>query len=118
MEAEWKYLSPLHGHLKINMKLNGYDIDGVLTAGIIPESPYVVISGRTFAEYDAFVRDLASKSPVYIRGVGKYGDQSHAGNWKAHMVDVLGVTDFWEDDLVQAGIIKKHNPTCNVHLVK
>ena len=32
--------------------MTGYDIDGVLTAGFVPTKKDVVISGRTFAEYD------------------------------------------------------------------
>jgi len=59
-------------------KLIGYDIDGVLTAGVKPVGNYVVISGRTFAEYDNFAKQAASLAPVYIRGVGLYGDRVHA----------------------------------------
>lgn len=61
--------------------LRGYDIDGVLTAGIVPVSPYVVISGRTFSEYDGFVKNLAQSAPVYIRGNGAVGDRVQAGNF-------------------------------------
>lgn len=99
--------------------LNGYDIDGVLTNGIIPVEPYVVISGRTFAEYDDFVKQLASNAPVYIRGSGEYGDRTAAGAWKAKMIYELGVTDFWEDDIQQAWIIDRvNNGRCNIHIVK
>lgn len=97
-------------------KLNGYDIDGVLTAGKEPVLPCVVISGRTFAEYDDFAKKAASKYPVYIRGVGQYGDRVHAGNFKAETINRLGVTDFWEDDYVQAEIIMKECPGCKVNL--
>jgi hypothetical protein len=90
----------------------------VLTKGIVPVSPYVVISGRTFREYDKFVSELASVAPVYIRGIGSYGDQQHAGKWKALMVSVLGVTDFYEDDPIQAELITKINPNCTVHLIQ
>lgn len=85
--------------------LRGYDIDGVLSVGVQPEHPYVVLSGRTFPEYDAFCKELASNAPVYIRGIGKYGDVVAAGQFKALMINALKITEFHEDDLVQAEII-------------
>ena len=36
--------------------LKGFDIDGVITAGIQPDG--VIISGRTFAEYDDICKKL------------------------------------------------------------
>ena len=36
--------------------LTGYDIDSVMTAGFTPTAEDVVISGRTFAEYDGVAR--------------------------------------------------------------
>ena len=99
-------------------KLTGYDIDGVLTAGIKPEGDYVIISGRTFAEYDDFAKQAAQFAPLYIRGVGKFGDVFAAAMFKATMINLLYVTDFYEDDPRQAEIIKQLNPECNVILVK
>ena len=92
----------------------GYDIDGVLTAGVALEPGSVVISGRTFAEYDDFAKRAAQLCPVYIRGVGVYGDRVHAGNFKAAMIRALGVTKFYEDDPVQIEIIQQANPACEV----
>lgn len=92
--------------------MNGYDIDGVLTAGCDIELPAVVISGRTFAEYDDFAKAAAKICPVYIRGVGAYGDQFAAGLWKAEMILKLGVTKFYEDDPVQIAIINELAPDC------
>lgn len=86
--------------------MNGYDIDGVLTAEVQPREPYVIISGRTFAEYDDVCKKLAQDAPVYIRGVGKYGDGVHAANFKAMMIIQLGVKMFFEDDDMQAQIIQ------------
>jgi hypothetical protein len=95
--------------------MTGYDIDGVLHGGgVIPEGDYVVVSGRTFAEYDDTVRDLAQRAPVYIRGVGAYGDRHHAGAFKALMVEVLGLDEFHEDDPLQAEYIRQRNPSCVV----
>ena len=86
------------------MKLVGYDIDGTLT-GLEGLEGSVVISGRTFAEYDKFARSLAARVPVYIRGCGAYGDRQHAAQFKAMMIRFLGVTEYHEDDLFQAEII-------------
>lgn len=95
----------------------GYDIDGVLTAGVIPASDSVVISGRTFAEYDQTCVALAASMPVYIRGSGAFGDAEDAGRFKAMMIRHLGVTLFHEDDQVQAAIIKREVPTCEVVMI-
>lgn len=98
--------------------LHGYDIDGVLTIGVKPKEPYVVISGRTFSEYNDYVKQIASVNPVYIRGNGRLGDREHAGKFKAQMINLLGVREFYEDDEVQMQIIKKQCSTCRVFHVK
>jgi len=90
--------------------MKGYDIDGVLTSGIVPEKDSVVISGRTFAEYDDFAKKAAQLVPVYIRGKGAYGDRQAAGEFKAEMIRFLGVTEFYEDDQLQIDIIHRVNP--------
>lgn len=100
------------------MKLTGYDIDGVLTNGIKPEGDYVIVSGRTLAEYGDFVKKLAQNAPVYIRAIGEFGDRQAAGEWKASIVNLLKISKFYEDDPVQAGIIKVNNPDCEVIIVQ
>ena len=94
----------------------GYDIDGVLTRGgaVWDFREAVVISGRTFAEYDEFAKQVAQLCPVYIRGIGAYGDRQHAGQFKAETIRRLGVTRFYEDDPVQVAIIRAANPGCEV----
>jgi hypothetical protein len=98
----------------LEAQVRGYDIDGVLTAGIRPEGPFVIISGRTFAEYDGVAMAAAQQGPLYIRGVGAYGDRRHAGEFKADMIAMLGVTEFHEDDPLQAEIIAQRNPGCTI----
>lgn len=95
-------------------KLVGYDIDGVLTTGIKPVGNYVIISGRTFKEYDDFAKKAALIAPVYIRGIGLYGDRIHAGNFKASIINLLGVEEFYEDDDIQINIITQNCPGCKV----
>jgi hypothetical protein len=101
------------------MELYGYDIDGVCSKGIEKKTPCVIISGRTFAEYknDKHCPELSDMYPVYIRGVGKFGDRIAAGNFKAMMINYLGVTEFYEDDIVQADIIKVNCNNCKVYIV-
>jgi hypothetical protein len=94
--------------------LRGYDIDGTLTTGLVPIEPYVVISGRTMAEYDDTVKRLAANSPVYIRCSGLYGDQQDAGRFKANIINLLKIEEFYEDDPVQISIIRALAPICKV----
>jgi len=95
--------------------MTGYDIDGVLTTGkFVLSSSDVVISGRTHAEYDNTCKQLASVCPVYIRGVGKFGDREHAGRFKAFIINMLGVTTFYEDDIAQIKLIQETCPNCKV----
>lgn len=98
------------------MGLTGYDIDGVLTR---PDADWqidgaVVISGRTFGEYDETARRAAQICPVYIRGAGAFGDVVAAANFKASMIEYLGVTQFHEDDPTQIAIIRERCPGCEV----
>jgi hypothetical protein len=93
--------------------LRGYDIDGVLTTGIQPIPPAVAISGRVFAGYDDFAKRIAQFFPVYIRGVG-YMDAVSAGEFKAMIINHLGVEEFHEDDPVQEAVIKQKCPKCVV----
>jgi len=94
--------------------ITGYDIDGVLTAGYTPKPGDVVISGRTFAEYDKTAKQAAQICPVYIRGSGRFGDDRDAGEFKAIMIQRLGVTKFYEDSETQIEIIKRINPDVEI----
>lgn len=95
------------------MSLIGYDLDGTLDERPPPPGS-VVITGRTFAEYDERARRLAQHVPVYIRGTGRYGDREHAARFKSHMIDLLGVTTYFDDDPVQVEIIRRLSPGCEV----
>lgn len=97
--------------------LYGYDIDGVITKGITINHPCVVISGRTFSEYDELCSRLSNEYPLYIRWKGKYGDAKEAGEFKAMMINYLGIEEFYEDDLIQASIIRERCKNCNVVII-
>ena len=96
------------------LSLTGYDIDGVVTEAFVPKPGDVVISGRTFAEYDQAAKHAAEICPVYIRGSGRFGDVEDAGRFKAEMIRRLGVTKFYEDSETQIEIIKRINPDVEI----
>ncbi len=100
--------------------MNGYDVDGVLVPrNVEPVAPYVVITGRTSRGWDTNLDALAREASVYTFPHRDHqNDVIAAGMWKASMVNLLGVTTFYEDDPVQAEIIRLECPGCDVVLVK
>jgi hypothetical protein len=110
------------GSPKSEPELIAFDIDGVLTdfrvgpifSEAVDKHQAVVISGRTFAEYDWQCKGLSQMCPVYIRGAGEYGNRRQAGWFKARMSHVLGVTKFYEDDPEQIAIIRARNPDIEI----
>lgn len=100
--------------------MRGYDIDGVLVPRKVePIHPYIVISGRRLHEWPKTLADLGgSPSAVYLRPFGRDGDHEAAGAWKAMMINLAGVTEFWEDTPRQAEIIRERCPACLVHMVE
>jgi len=98
--------------------VRGYDIDGVLVPRRVePIHPYIVISGRRFHEWPRTIVELQSPSAIYLRPFGADGDHEAAGVWKAMVINLAGVTEFWEDVPRQAQIIRERCPACIVHLV-
>ncbi len=55
--------------------------------------------------------------PLYIRGTGAYGDRRDAARFKATMINLLGVTRYYEDDPVQAQIVSLLCADCQIVLV-
>jgi len=96
-------------------EMNGYDIDGVLTAGIKPEEPYVVITGRVPSMWPSIVLDVGTAAPIYVNPYGH--NHQDAGKWKAEVIKALGITKFYEDVPEQAAIIMAMNPDCQVIMV-
>lgn len=93
-------------------ELTASDLDGTLHLVGTPID--CVISGRTFSEYDETCRRIAQKWPIYIRGTGEVGDRQAAGEFKAMMIESLGIRRFFEDDPLQADIIRLRNLGCLV----
>lgn len=96
----------------------GYDIDGVLTKGIKPKKPYVVISGRVISLWDKTIKEIGNNAPIYLRPYGERGDRILSGIWKAEMINKFGITKFYEDEEIQADIIKRYCPNCEVLIIK
>lgn len=99
--------------------LNGYDIDGTLTAGVKPEDPYVVISGKSKAEHnnDPLIEELEKKSPVYLRTSDYAKGATGSAAFKVAMIKEHGVTAFYENNVSEAVAIQIAVPRCAVHLV-
>lgn len=91
--------------------MNGFDIDGVITVGIRPAPGDVIITGRSYEEAPETLRYLQSiglgEFPVYFNP-SPFADKTRegSGTWKAHMIYMLQVTTFFEDDPVQAKVIE------------
>jgi hypothetical protein len=101
--------------------MNGYDLDGVITAGLVPTSDDVVITGRSFEEAPEtykMLRDMGIFNAVYFNPV-PFGGKTleNSGDWKAQMAKQLNVAKFFEDDIRQMEIIKNNNPKIDVVLV-
>lgn len=103
-------------------KLNGYDFDGVITAGVRPKSPSdVIITGRSYEE------SLETYSYLHRHGIYnavyfmpyKFDDKhpNLSAEWKAFMIGMLNVETFHEDEIRQANIIKASHPNLEVVLV-
>lgn len=111
-----------------NRVLSGYDFDGVISIGIIPDRHGVIITGRSFEEAPEINNFLKAKgifNPVYFNPA-RFDMRSAevSGKWKAHMIGLLGVGVFYEDEKVQADIIVDETrdqmgyPTVDVKMVK
>lgn len=115
------------------MKINGFDFDGVVSLGITPGENDVIISGRCFDEapyVNKILRDRGIMNAVYLNPIAyKYrGDKTKAartisGEHKADVIAALEynrviIDKFFEDDELQASIIKKRHKKVNIVLVK
>lgn len=96
--------------------MRGCDLDGVVTHGYQPAPGEIIISGRTWAEYDLYARAIAHERPLYILGKGAYGDWVAAAAWKACIIAFMQIEVFTEDDPNQAAMIRDLCPECRVEM--
>lgn len=92
--------------------MNGYDIDGVLTAGIIPVDPFIVVTGRPVTRFKETKDWLDKKFPsyiaLYIRPTLADNDVKKAGLWKASVIQQANLQNFYEDEELQFNTIKEY----------
>ena len=99
--------------------MRSYDLDGVITAGIKPESPCIIITGRLSSLYGETLDQLKSLGiertiPIYLRPYGDPADRILSGIWKATVINFAHIDEHWEDDPVQIQII---HSMCRVRIV-
>ncbi len=89
----------------------GYDYDGVITTGRFkPIEGDCIITGRTWLSVERTYRDMTERGfpsiPVYFMPPSWKEIRGHeglveTGRWKALMIDVTEVDEFFEDDPTQ-----------------
>jgi len=101
--------------------MKGYDIDGVITAGYVPESDAIIITGRSYEmapETYAMLHRMCIFNAVYFNPLALDDTTiENSGGWKGEMINKFGITEFYEDDLGQIEAIKKINYNCKIHYV-
>lgn len=98
----------------------GYDLDGVLAeykgnGPILPKRPFVIITGNTAVRWDHVQQKVGSRHPI-IMNPGAVGVQG-IGEWKAGVVKVMQLAEFYDDNNLICLIVKKENPSCRVFRV-
>jgi hypothetical protein len=105
--------------------IRGFDIDGVLLPSMKvpkPEKTDFIITGRSFHNAFKTVIELSEHmiyAPVYFnpRPPHEVNPQTNA-DWKATMIDLLGIEEFYEDDAYQVEVIRAWCPNVRViHVV-
>jgi hypothetical protein len=100
-------------------KINGFDIDGVITVGIYPGKNDIIISGRSFEEYPETISMLEKKgifNRVYFNKLPfKKKTRQSSGFHKADTLNSLKekgiiIDTFFEDDEIQYDVIKENCP--------
>lgn len=92
--------------------MNGYDLDGVITAGKKPKKAEdVIITGRSYeeaAETYSYLFRSGIFNPVYFNPVA-FDDKTieNSAKWKAEISKRLLISIFFEDDERQAKIMRE-----------
>lgn len=93
-------------------KINGFDVDGVISLGIHPGPTDVIITGRSFIMGPETLKILHSRgifNAVYFNPLHRsLTSREQSGEWKAEMINRLGcIEKFFEDDPIQWKIIQE-----------
>jgi hypothetical protein len=94
----------------------GYDYDGTIQHFVEqpPGVQVVIITGRTWAEYDEALRAWAQRFPVYIRGTGDMGDMTDAAYFKAQIINAVLVDTYYEDHEYTVQYLRENCGSCTV----
>ncbi len=95
--------------------MRGYDYDGVITKGILPEPGDIIITGRCPPEdVERTYRDMEARGikntavyfmPPHLKQRGTPQGLRNTGMWKAKMIELLRLEEFFEDDATQYSVI-------------
>lgn len=115
------------------MKIVGFDFDGVVSLGITPTPGDVIITGRCIDETEEVYNVLRSRgclwtrvffNPMLLKDRGNHTEEArtYSGKHKANIIQKLKeekieVVRFFEDDELQASIIKEAHPEIEIVMV-
>lgn len=83
-----------------------------------PIAPYVVITGRMYGDFAHTLQQIGGAVAIYMRPADMLKTEDVSGVWKAHMINLLGVEEFYEDRPEQAAIIRRDCPNYRVIMVE
>lgn len=124
------FLPPIVEKMK---PINMYDFDGVVSIGVHPSSKEdVIVTGRCRDESEIVYKMLESRgitnavyfNPLTFQARGNHNEFSrkHSGVHKSNIISMfkkanVKVKAFFEDDQLQAAIIKSHHPELEIVLL-
>lgn len=92
--------------------MNGYDIDGVITAGLIPGPQDIIVTGRSYEESAETIQMLRRRgifNAVYFNPVSFHDKGlANSGRWKAKVICLFDLDKFYEDDPYQINVINDY----------
>ena len=90
----------------------GYDYNGIITSGIKPVKGSVVITGNHKDKEEEMRNLVPIDMPIYFN---KGEDDSESiGHFKSKMIKKLKIKTFYEDQQIEADIIRAENPDVEV----
>jgi mannose-6-phosphate isomerase-like protein (cupin superfamily) len=99
---------------KVNL-FRAYDYDGVVSSGIEIEIGVPIITSRTIDEIEKINERIRKNHPIYFNPIGlneKSLEKEIA--WKAKMINLLGVEEYYEDTAKVVVGLSKLCPNCNI----
>jgi mannose-6-phosphate isomerase-like protein (cupin superfamily) len=92
-----------------------YDYDGVITKGIKPDSYSPIITSRTIDEVDKIDEETRKNHPIYFNPIGlNEKSLDKEVEWKAKMINLLGVEEFYENNVEVVSRLLSLCPKCHI----